>query len=597
MIAPKKIATLNFHYTSYRNSGKKRASVLTKWLHKINQNLCSRYNCSKEEYNKIIINNILENKPCHIFSVFKDNLIYECNQENLRRPYNKKEIWERIPKFYKLYKIYLLFFCTPTISDMVLNDLVKKYGEEKAEEYYRKNYPNAQTEESSQSDSSRGNKEYQSYLNETIFTDTLKQKIDNISVITNTTNQPENETITLRGDKSIIGELSTGSKENTLLSIINGFKKKPSKSDGKNPRVNKKDPAKKQIAQKTKTKIHQLVQKGLLSYNNLDKILKNQKNLNFKHLAESVSHHTINQKTNTPSTSKNKYKSLPKPPSGGSASNGTANHPKTRNVGRQIYSQPKQLGSIYKTVDLLLTNSNPKLNFTKTQNIENIIHKFSLSKKKLNSKGKETPYVKGNQHYNHSTSKKRIPTEVSSHTLIKNNPKPKKHIKPIIKIKKSASNIKLLTSSYSTLNQNKNIFSNGKNNLMKIALSLLMDNNSSTSKLKNYNHNTNINININNQININTNNNNSVNGKMSMNSLNEKLNRKLSRNEGVAMNIKSNLNKLTRNSTNLKGANGRTITSYHNKSISSLSYLVAKQKKISLSKSKSKSKNQKKKCK
>ena len=265
-----------------------------------------------------------------------------------------------------------------------------------------------------------------------------------------------------------------------------------------------------------------------------------------------------NKKTYYPkskSKSKSKPKTLPKPPQ---ASLGTLN-PKSRNS-----KTKNSLNSIYKTVDFNLTNSTAKFNFTRTQNVEGLINKYSLSKsKQLNS-----------------SSKKRLATEVSTSHKVTSS---WKHIKPVIKIKKSTSNIKLITS-YNTNKKmtNSNTTSNNKNDLMKIALSLLLDN---SHKRLHQHTNTNINININNQININTSKSNNVNINFN-NQLNEKLNKKIRSNDNVAMNIKSNLNHLSRNSTNTL-SNGRIITSYHNKSISSLSSLLVKKRTGLGSKSKS----------
>ena len=99
------------------------------------------YNCTKEGYETIIVNNLLHNKPCHIVSVFKENMIQDYIDEFLKRIYRLDESKERVPKYAKFYRNFLLLFCKPTICDLELNEIIKKHSEEKAEEYYRKKFP------------------------------------------------------------------------------------------------------------------------------------------------------------------------------------------------------------------------------------------------------------------------------------------------------------------------------------------------------------------------------------------------------------------------------------------------------------------------
>ena len=528
--------------------------------------LFNEYNCTKEGYEILIVNNLLHNKPCHIVSVFKENMIQDYIDEFLKRIYRLDESKERVPKYAKFYRNFLLLFCKPTICDLELNEIIKKHSEEKAEEYYRKKFPEDNLDNSEEE--IERSEELSSTIkeeNKTIFTSTLKNSIDNNTMITNSplTNTNNDMTLTLRDTErfeSVNGYKGKDTnvittEENTLISILDNMNNKQKKKN-KNISKNIQQP----ISAMTRRKIQQIIQKGYLQSTKIQSHNNNANlhNLIKMNLKKSTTVSSQKKKTYYPkskSKSKSKPKTLPKPPQ---ASLATLN-PKSRNS-----KTKNSLNSRYKTVDFNLTNSTAKFNFTRTQNVEGLINKYSLSKsKQLNS-----------------SSKKRLATEVSTSYKVTSS---WKHIKPVIKIKKSTSNIKLITS-YNTNKKmtNSNTTSNNKNDLMKIALSLLLDN---SHKRLHQHTNTNINININNQININTSKSNNVNINFN-NQLNEKLNKKIRSNDNVAMNIKSNLNHLSRNSTNTL-SNGRIITSYHNKSISSLSSLLVKKRTGLGSKSKS----------
>ena len=63
--------------------------------------LYTKYGDIKEDYNNLIINQILFNKLTHLNSKFKENCYNNNHNEFFKRIYKKKESIERIPKLYK----------------------------------------------------------------------------------------------------------------------------------------------------------------------------------------------------------------------------------------------------------------------------------------------------------------------------------------------------------------------------------------------------------------------------------------------------------------------------------------------------------------
>ena len=105
----------------------------------LNQNI-QKHNSSPEEYNIMLIDNLINLKENHLVSVFKDNLIC-CNEnEYLRGNFNLADCIEVIPKFYDYYRNYLMFFCKPTFNNFYVNETIQEFGEKQAEVYYNNNY-------------------------------------------------------------------------------------------------------------------------------------------------------------------------------------------------------------------------------------------------------------------------------------------------------------------------------------------------------------------------------------------------------------------------------------------------------------------------
>ena len=116
---------------SYRNNFYK------KFINKI---LFSKYNTLPKDHDMILLENVIKSKYCRDLAVFKEKILFNYNEEFLRRYYKEEESKIRIPKFVIYYKNYLIFFCRPIFSELNLNDLIQVYSEKKAQIFYNENY-------------------------------------------------------------------------------------------------------------------------------------------------------------------------------------------------------------------------------------------------------------------------------------------------------------------------------------------------------------------------------------------------------------------------------------------------------------------------
>ena len=184
-----------------------------------------KHNVSKKKFGIMFINNLIDSKNSHAVAVFKDYMIADFIDEFLRREYALKESKERIPKFANYYRNYLTFFCKPIFCNFYFNSLVQNFGEVKAEIYYNNNY-------------GKKKKKKKTNINDklrTIFSDTIKEDIDNNSIITQGNNGKHNKTkcvdenleqsITLSTENSrlVFNDITKSSVESSLISVINGL--------------------------------------------------------------------------------------------------------------------------------------------------------------------------------------------------------------------------------------------------------------------------------------------------------------------------------------------------------------------------------------
>ena len=206
-----------------------------------NLKIRKKYNCTRVKYENYIIEYLLNNADCHLVSIFKEKMLTDYVDEFLRREYNITECKDRIPKFSIYYKNYLLFFCKPTYNNFKFNDLIQNYGEKKAELYYKDHYQGGLTnddedngfEESSSDESTNKENEYEfNNNNGEIFNKIVKEKLDNVTVMT-TINTTGNNTINLNINNEKIEVFSENkaevSNDTTLNDIMEDIKKETKK--------------------------------------------------------------------------------------------------------------------------------------------------------------------------------------------------------------------------------------------------------------------------------------------------------------------------------------------------------------------------------
>ena len=211
-----------------------------------NLKIKKKYNCTKKLYEKNIISYLINNANCHLVSIFKERMLTDYVDEFLRRQYSIEESNERIPKFAIYYKNYLLFFCQPTFSNFIINEIINDYGERRAELYYKNNYQGGKSndnedlgfQESDSEEESEKNYKFKNNENGEIFDDTIKENIDNVTIMT-TTNNSKNNTINLNLNNEKIEVFSENkcdkSNDTTLHDLMDIVKK------GKHNFLNKKN--------------------------------------------------------------------------------------------------------------------------------------------------------------------------------------------------------------------------------------------------------------------------------------------------------------------------------------------------------------------
>ena len=154
--------------------------------------LVIKYNVLPNEYNLMKLENFIDAKYCHSLARFKELLLFNYDEEFLKRFYTKKQALKKIPLFSDFYKSYLKFFCFPTLAELKLNELIEEMVENKAKAFYNENYSN----EKEKSDKK---------INVVIFTNKTRKDISRRNSLTNLTKTTiKNKSFTNRSSRSII---------------------------------------------------------------------------------------------------------------------------------------------------------------------------------------------------------------------------------------------------------------------------------------------------------------------------------------------------------------------------------------------------------
>ena len=143
---------------------------LKRYENYFHKKLVIKYNVLPHEYNLMQLDNFITAKYCHSLASFKEQLIYNENEEFLKRYSKIDDSVNKIPLLSKFYKSYLHFFCFPTFAELRLNDLFEDLVEDKAKAFYNENYKEENIE-------NKDNKNSNKIINTTIFTKKIRQNI------------------------------------------------------------------------------------------------------------------------------------------------------------------------------------------------------------------------------------------------------------------------------------------------------------------------------------------------------------------------------------------------------------------------------------
>ena len=201
------------------------ADVLLKDPAHLFELLYSKYGNIDEDLEQLYINQVVYNKKTHYDTLYKEFQFTDILEEFLRRYYKSNESFPRIPKLAKYYKNYHLFFCKPVFCEWRINLIMSKYGDTKAEIYYKDNYgndsklknDNDQNIETSSSESSEivDNNKYKQNTTKTIFDKNTRKFIDN-----NNNNNVKNKTNSKQPNESLVLNICDDSKLNQTLGLI-----------------------------------------------------------------------------------------------------------------------------------------------------------------------------------------------------------------------------------------------------------------------------------------------------------------------------------------------------------------------------------------
>ena len=184
----------------------------------LQKRLYKKYNILPQTYNSIQLDNFIKGKYCHSLSKFKENLIFNYTKEFMKKFYTKKESIKKIPLFVEFYKTYLQFFCSPTLKELNLNELIEERVEIKAMAFYKENY-----EEKSDVDRKKDKKKF---INSIFFTNQIRKDISRKNTLTDlskttiefNSNSDKNYSNSNRSINSLIDEMN---KDKNDINIIN----------------------------------------------------------------------------------------------------------------------------------------------------------------------------------------------------------------------------------------------------------------------------------------------------------------------------------------------------------------------------------------
>ena len=180
--------------------------------------LYSKYGDIEEDFNYLYINQLLYNRSSHYNTIFKEYQYIDYIDEFLKRYYKLEESNNRIPKLNDYYKNYHRFFCRPIFCSWKISKIMHRYGDNRAEIFYKNNYATTNEDDEEKDNSSQPSLSTLDNLtnNKTIFDKKIKYFIDN--EIKGTLTLDSSRTL-----KSNINLLTKRSKDDSFVKYISPF--------------------------------------------------------------------------------------------------------------------------------------------------------------------------------------------------------------------------------------------------------------------------------------------------------------------------------------------------------------------------------------
>ena len=205
------------------------SSYLRQYKKYFQKKLSIKYNILPKEYTLIELENFIKAKYCHSLAKFKEDILYNLDQEFLTKFYRKKESLAKIPLFSEFYKTYLSFFCAPTLSELNLNELIEEMVERKAKVFYQDHY-----------DDEKEEKKEKKIINTIFFTNKIRKEISRKNTLTDLS-KTTIDFITTTNKNSI-------NSNNTINMLINEIgKEKENEKEKKKEKEKEKEKVKEKI--------------------------------------------------------------------------------------------------------------------------------------------------------------------------------------------------------------------------------------------------------------------------------------------------------------------------------------------------------------
>ena len=410
-------------------------------------------------YNIIMINNLLKIKSSHILISFRETLLYEFQEEFLKKYYTIKESKKHIPKFVEYYRNYILFFSKPIFRNLKLGKLLLLAGEKCAQNYYDRNYGDDNLNENNIKI------KYTTSI-KNIFSDTVIESINGVCSLSFSNNSTHSKSINLNQSsfrfKKIYDNESSSFVD--LLNVLNG---KENISNKFNNKIRLKKNYKIKINEETRKKImgNILINKEKKNIIKSPLIIDKQISINKKIINKRENSLNLNSKKIENSTRNSNliynYKT--------DISN------KAKNLNNYLFSQTKSI-TIKNNLPKVKINSikhSQKINISNFYNpkIKIINNKSKINKKKTNTMSLDFDNNKNKlnnkliiQNYNdiNYKSKKRNSTSYRINSLHRLNSNNTRNIEFQ----------KIMTTSFNKFNNQQKLFNQNKNNKIMISCNI-----------------------------------------------------------------------------------------------------------------------------